>query len=837
MGLAGLAALATAKEPRQREDAQRHVMLDIDDSQLTSVDTGMPGQFGEPERAPADDPESKALRATEGPRSWLVYMDPALAKDSPERASVKAFAAQRGGIVKYEYDAVLPHVMNLRKLTAADVAQIRQLPGVVSVEPDEFHENVLQMHDSMPLIRALQSQITGAGLSARGAGVRVCVIDTGIDSDHLLYSSRIDTAAGRDFHNGDNNPEDDHGHGAHVSGTAVGGDGFTVNFGSCGVEPFQGVAVDATLIGVKVLNSSGGGSDSNIIAGINYCGDQSPTGGRADVINMSIGTGQFTSACTHSWAVAANNAVANGVVAVAAAGNNGFSNALSSPACGANVIAVGAVYDTDFPNCQDPDTSFTWCLNGFCTSTCTDSPVIEDDQVCFSNRSSMLDVSAPGCEIWSAGIAAGGTSIAAMCGTSQASPHVAGLAALILGEDPTLTPAEVHQIMRDGAVDLGTAGFDSTYGFGRIDVVNSLELLAAPCNNNGECDDGLFCNGAETCVASSCQAGTPPNCSDGVACTNDSCNEATNSCDHVANNANCDDGLFCNGSETCHPTLGCQAGTDPCAPQPCNEGTNTCGSGPDAWIVFETSTTVPGLGTAQDEDIVSYDMSAGTWSWVFDGSDVGLSGLVIDGMDVLPNGDILLSFAAAGSVPGLIGGPSGTSVDESDIVRFTPTALGATTSGTFNFHFDASDVGLTTNNENVDAIARDSSGNLVLSTVGGFSVTGATGDDEDLVRFTATSLGSVTSGSFTMLFDGSDVGLTANDEDIDSAGFTSSGSIILSTLGNFSVTGASGADEDLFEFVPTQLGSTTSGTFSLFLDLSAAGISTAEDIRAVHLVE
>ncbi|MCH8023454.1 MAG: DPP IV N-terminal domain-containing protein, partial [Candidatus Marinimicrobia bacterium] len=74
-------------------------------------------------------------------------------------------------------------------------------------------------------------------------------------------------------------------------------------------------------------------------------------------------------------------------------------------------------------------------------------------------------------------------------------------------------------------------------------------------------DDGLFCNGAESCVGGSCLAGTAVNCGDGVGCTDDSCNEGTDSCDNVANNANCDDGLFCNGSETCSATLDCQAGT------------------------------------------------------------------------------------------------------------------------------------------------------------------------------------------------------------------------------------------------------------------------------------
>jgi len=95
--------------------------------------------------------------------------------------------------------------------------------------------------------------------------------------------------------------------------------------------------------------------------------------------------------------------------------------------------------------------------------------------------------------------------------------------------------------------------------------------------NDANCDDGLFCNGAETCSATlDCQAGTAPNCSDGVGCTDDSCNETTDSCDHVANDANCDDGLFCNGAETCDPALDCQGGTDPCPGQACDEVGDVC---------------------------------------------------------------------------------------------------------------------------------------------------------------------------------------------------------------------------------------------------------------------
>jgi len=361
----------------------------------------------------------------------------------------------------------------------------------------------------------------------------------------------------------------------------------------------------------------------------------------------------------------------------------------------------------------------------------------------------------------------------------------------------------------------------------------------ANCIDDGDCSDGLFCNGAETCNAGSCQAGAAPNCADAVACTTDSCNEGTDSCDHTPNNAACDDGLFCNGGETCNASLGCQAGSDPCGGAGCDEANDVCLGGAEIWMTFTTATTIPGVGTVQNEDIVAYDPATDTWSWVFDGSDVGLSGFVIDGMAVQANGDILLSFTASGTVSGLIGGPGGsTTADDSDIIRFTPTSLGSVTAGTLTFHFDGSDVGLTTDNEDIDAITLDSSGRLVISTLGTFNATGASGQDEDLIVFTATSLGATTAGSFAMYFDGSDVSLAdSSAEDVDGAGIRSSGTILLSTQGLFSVPLVSGDNEDIFEFTPTSLGSTTAGSYSMFLDLSAIGIDPSEDIGSLEEVE
>jgi hypothetical protein len=195
----------------------------------------------------------------------------------------------------------------------------------------------------------------------------------------------------------------------------------------------------------------------------------------------------------------------------------------------------------------------------------------------------------------------------------------------------------------------------------------------------------------------------------------------------------------------------------------------------------------------------------------FDGSDVGITGDV-DSFFIQFDGSLLLSLDADGTV-----GSLGT-VDNSDILRFVPTSLGANTSGTLSMYFDGSDVGLSTSGEDVDALGFTSDGRLVLSTIDAFSVTGASGGDEDLIAFTPTTLGTNTSGTWSLYFDGSDVGLNdAASEEINAVWIDpSNGRIYLSTLGNFSVIGLSGTGSDVFICTPGSLGSVTTCTYSSY---------------------
>ena len=139
---------------------------------------------------------------------------------------------------------------------------------------------------------------------------------------------------------------------------------------------------------------------------------------------------------------------------------------------------------------------------------------------------------------------------------------------------------------------------------------------------------------------------------DGIGCTDDSCDEVGDVVVNAPNDGLCDNGQFCDGVETCDPLLDCQAGTDPCGGAACDEGTDTCDAGTEVWMSFRNNTAVPVLGTVTDEDIVAYDVTTGLWSWIFDGSDVGLSSLDISGLAVLPSGDLLMSFTQAGTVGG-----------------------------------------------------------------------------------------------------------------------------------------------------------------------------------------
>ena len=240
----------------------------------------------------------------------------------------------------------------------------------------------------------------GAGefSGTKGSGAIVAVIDTGVDLDHPEFSGRI--VAGYDFVDNDAIADDGEGHGTHVAGTIAGSDSDGVGI--------SGVAPDSQIMPIRVLGDDGTGWTSDIVAGIRWAADQG-----ADVINLSLGGGGYSPTMADAIRYASNK---NSVV-VMAAGNSGYSSP-EYPAAHAvnNGIAVGAVN-------QDRNLAS------------------------FSNRagSEVLDyVTAPGVNIYSS---IPGGSYDYYSGTSMATPHVAGVAALLKSHDNSLTSESIEDLI------------------------------------------------------------------------------------------------------------------------------------------------------------------------------------------------------------------------------------------------------------------------------------------------------------------------------------------------------------------------------------------------------
>ncbi len=228
-----------------------------------------------------------------------------------------------------------------------------------------------------------------------------------------------------------------------------------------------------------------------------------------------------------------------------------------------------------------------------------------------------------------------------------------------------------------------------------------------------------------------------------------------------------------------------------------------------------------------DDDILRYQ--SGSWSMFIDGSDVGVKKL--NSFTFLPDETVLMTFTRNTNLPGL------GSVKPSDIVRFIPTSIGDNTAGSFELYFDGSDVELTKNAEAIDAMAFDAEGNLILSTRGNANVGGASGSikaaDEDLLKFEITSVGDSTSGTWSLYFDGSDVGLVK--EDIDALWIdTTNDELYLSVMNDFNTGSVSGDANTIFVCTPLSLGPNTSCSFRTEWDTDGDGLSA--DVDGLFLV-
>ena len=252
------------------------------------------------------------------------------------------------------------------------------------------------------------------------------------------------------------------------------------------------------------------------------------------------------------------------------------------------------------------------------------------------------------------------------------------------------------------------------------------------------------------------------------------------------------------------------------------------GGGPTILVRY-VNTSISGTAggvSFRDEDIVAYDLSTGTWSMHFDGSDVGLGGTGQDlnAFHIDADGSILLSMKVATTLPDV--GP----VEPTDIVRFVPTSTGDNTAGTFAMVLDGSDVELEdTQREPIDAIGILPDGRFVISTRGNPSASGLSGaKDEDLIAFNATQLGPDTIGTWELYFDGSDVGLGASSAD------DVNGIWVDDTNGDIYFT-TRGEPFDIFVCTPDSVGADTRCTYRFFWDPQANGLTAAGQLDGISL--
>ena len=302
--------------------------------------------------------------------------------------------------------------------------------------------------------------------SVTGAGVGICVVDTGLDAGHEQIAPRGVTF--HDFIGSSPTAYDDHGHGTHVASIAAGDGNSTTGGSSAGAAAHVGVAPGAALYAAKVLDAGGSGPDDGVLAGIQWCAAQ--PGVR--VISMSLGD-SVPSDGTDPMSGAVDAATAAGKVVVVAAGNAGDApSTIPSPGAARTAVTVGAVSDWSAPAGTD-----------YRDAGIALAP--------FSSRGPILapggaytkpDVTAPGVTV-SAADAGTASGYVAMSGTSMATPYVAGVAALALQAAPASAPADVKAAIESTAQGRGAAGKDPEWGSGLVDAEAAVQAAAGASNS------------------------------------------------------------------------------------------------------------------------------------------------------------------------------------------------------------------------------------------------------------------------------------------------------------------------------------------------------------------
>ena len=313
------------------------------------------------------------------------------------------------GQVHYRYSAALKGFA--ATLPEKAVQGLQRNPKVDYIEADlEVTLDTTQTGATWGIDRIDQANLPLSGTytyTNTGAGVKAYIIDTGILTSHTQFGGRA--TYGYDAVGGKGAGTDCNGHGTHVAGT-VGGSTY-------------GVAKGVSLVAVRVLNCRGSGTTSGVVAGIDWV-TSNHTGNNPAVANMSLGGSASTALDT-----AVKNSIADGVTYALAAGNESTNACNRSPARVPEAITVGATTSTDA-------------------------------QASYSNYGSCLDLYAPGSSITSAWHT-NNTATNTISGTSMATPHVAGVAALYLQSNSSASPATVRNALVNGATSGKVTGAGS----------------------------------------------------------------------------------------------------------------------------------------------------------------------------------------------------------------------------------------------------------------------------------------------------------------------------------------------------------------------------------------
>ncbi len=306
-------------------------------------------------------------------------------------------------------------------------------PRVLRIDVDV--PGAMATAESSPVIRANELQSRGI----TGAGVKVAVLDTGVDTQHPdLSDDLIDQQCfctnadgsgccpnGATSQSGPGAAEDAQGHGTNVAGIIT---------GRGGIAP-EGIAPDAKLIAIRVLDAQGTASGTaQVLSALDWIMTAHPD---TRAVNLSLVYNPFPGTCdnaasfTQAFAQAIGRMRSMGMLVFASSGNNGLVGQIGLPACISTAVAVGATYDANV---------------GSISFGCSDATTDTDQVACFSNSSSAVDLLAPGAAITSTGMGGG---IVTFIGTSQASPHAAAVAALLFQANPGLTPDAAEALMKN----------------------------------------------------------------------------------------------------------------------------------------------------------------------------------------------------------------------------------------------------------------------------------------------------------------------------------------------------------------------------------------------------